>query len=263
MNRLKTVFGALMIAVLCMGMSVAAFAGTRNYIGSVSITGTGEIENFENHWFAVVNGSEVKINTLGNIWDAGEGEYSVLYYLDSSTKVTVNGKAASYKRTETLAGSEGNGPTDYYYFTVGGSSDSSKKADDDDEDHEPPSWVKNPNQKPALVMSAPALGGGYTLGWQEQGELGKLAFSMARPAGWSEAFSFNILKNGQPDTTLKSGVLTMNIPSQYIRTGRRFAVLAIEPDGTVKVYPDTDTSDLTLTIALSGSAYACDLIYIG
>ena len=55
----------------------------------------------------------------------------------------------------------------------------------------------------------------------------------------------------------------MNIPSQYIKPGRRFAVLAIEPDGTVKVYTDTDASDLTVTIALSGSAYACDLIYIG
>lgn len=231
---------ALLSAVLCIGVSVAVYADN-TYLSSCAVTGTGDYTGYH----AEVNGNTVIINALYG------------YRIDANTKVTLNGKSCTYSKKVTNTVEN----VDYFYFTAGSSDDA--KDDDDEEDHEPPSWVKNPNQKPALVMSAPALGGGFTLGWQEQGELGKLAFSMARPAGWSEAFSFNVLKGGKPDTSLKAGTLTMNIPSQYLKTGRQFALLAIETDGTVKTYVDSDNDPSTITISLNGTAYAFDLIYFG
>ena len=237
----RMILTALLSAVLCIGMSVAVYADTDTYLSSCAVTGTGDYTGYH----AEVNGNTVIINALYG------------YRIDANTKVTLNGKSCTYSKKVTNTVEN----VDYFYFTAGSSDDA--KDDDDEEDHEPPSWVKNPNQKPALVMSAPALGGGFTLGWQEQGELGKLAFSMARPAGWSEAFSFNVLKGGKPDTSLKAGTLTMNIPSQYLKTGRQFALLAIETDGTVKTYVDSDNDPSTITISLNGTAYAFDLIYFG
>lgn len=239
MSRIKTIFGALLIAVLCMGMGVVAYAET--YLSSCTVTGTDDYTGYH----AEVNGNKVTINALDG------------YTVDENTSVTLNGKAAKYvsKNTNTEEG------VTYYTFEVSSSSSSDKKDDDDDEDHEPPSWVKNPNQKPALVMSAPAIGGGATLGWQEQGDLGKLVFSMARPAGWSEAFSFNMLKGGKPDYSLKSGTMQLYIPHEYLKTGRIYAIIGIDKNGNAVVFNDVDTNPLTITVNLNIEGYAFDLIY--
>ncbi len=69
--------------------------------------------------------------------------------------------------------------------------------------------------------------------------------------------------NGKADYSPKNGTLKISIPAQYIKSGRQFAVQAIEADGTVKLYNDIDSSDSNVTIAVNGTAYAFDLIYIG
>lgn len=106
------------------------------------------------------------------------------------------------------------------------------------------------------------IAGGYNAGWQEQGELGKLAFKSATPAGWTEAFSFNLLKNGKPDLSLKSGNMTLTVPASFQKAGRKFAILALDKNGVVQVLPDTDTNPNTITVALNFEGYALELIYI-
>ena len=162
----------------------------------------------------------------------------------------------------------------YLEFTITHCSDyiikveegSTKEDDDDDDDdhhetHTTASWIKNPNEKPALVMTGVSLPAGTSLGWAEQGDLGKLAFKAATPAGWTEAFSFNMLTNGKPEYTLKSGTMTLIIPSSYQKANRTYAVLAIDQSGAVYTYPDTDTKANTVTVNINVTGYAFDLIY--
>ncbi len=241
MSRIKTIFGALLIAVLCMGMGVAVYADT--LVTSINVTSTG-YQNDKTCWADIVDSNTVRVNGLE--------KDSVQYYVNETTKVTLNGKATTFLKKN----DEGS-----YWFIVSSSSSDKKDDDDDDHDHEPPSWVKNPNQKPALVMSAPAIGGGATLGWQEQGDLGKLVFSMARPAGWSEAFSFNMLKGGKPDYSLKTGTMQLFIPHEYLKTGRIYAIIGIDKNGNAVVFNDVDTNPLTITVNLNIEGYAFDLIY--
>ena len=152
--------------------------------------------------------------------------------------------------------------SDYVIKVVEGST---KDDDDDDDDHHEThttaSWIKNPNEKPALVMTGVSLPAGTSLGWAEQGDLGKLAFKAATPAGWTEAFSFNMLTNGKPEYTLKSGTMTLIIPSSYQKANRTYAVLAIDQSGAVYNYPDIDTKANTVTVNINVTGYAFDLIY--
>ena len=136
------------------------------------------------------------------------------------------------------------------------SSSSKRKAE-----HKTASWVLNPNEKQQLVATGQVILGGYKAGYQEQGELGKLAFRTATPAGWTEAFSFNLLKDGKPDFTLKSGTFTLLIPSQYQKAGRQFALLALDKSGKVYLLPDTDTNPNTITVAVNLEGYTFELLY--
>lgn len=142
----------------------------------------------------------------------------------------------------------------------------SKHEDSDDDDdhhdsHEPASWEKNPNEKQALVMTASGMGTGVTVGRQEQGEIAKAIFKGATPAGWQEGFSFNMLVNGKADYSLKSGTFTLIIPSEYQKTGRQYAILAMGKNGQVFLLGDTDQNPSTITVNVNFEGYAMELIY--
>lgn len=103
---------------------------------------------------------------------------------------------------------------------------------------------------------------GLTAGYQEQGEIAQSLFKAATPAGWIKAFSFNVLnKERQPEITLKSDIMTLNIPSEYQKQGRQFALLAMDKNGKVYLLSDTDTDPNTITVALNFEGYAFNLIY--
>ncbi len=178
-----------------------------------------------------------------------------------------NGKLTEGQRGLVISGG-------YLEFTISHCSEyvikieeGSTKDDDDDDDHHHhekhtvASWVKNPNEKQQLVMTGVSLPAGTSLGWAEQGDLGKLAFKAATPAGWAEAFSFNMLTSGKPEYTLKNGTMTLLIPSSYQKAGRTYAVLAIDQSGAVLCFPDTDTNNATVTANINVTGYAFDLIY--
>ena len=103
---------------------------------------------------------------------------------------------------------------------------------------------------------------GLTAGYQEQGEVAKALFAASTPAGWKKAFSFNLLnKDRQPEMNLKTGTMTLYIPSEYLKDGRSFALIILDKNGKAYVLSDTDTAPGTVTVPLNSEGYAVDLIY--
>lgn len=145
--------------------------------------------------------------------------------------------------------------------------DRKKDDDDDDDDHEDssspaPAKPVNPN---AIISSSFTTTGGMSgivkIGPQVQGPAAQAVFKANTPAGWKEAFSFNMTVNDKADYTLKKGILSFKIPSQYLKAGRKFAILGIDKNGKVKMFPDIDTKDDTITVNIDIEGYAFDLIY--
>ena len=93
------------------------------------------------------------------------------------------------------------------------------------------------------------------------GEAARTLFNAATPAGWKEAFSYNILKDGKPDSSLKQGTLTLIIPTEYQKAGRQFAIIAMDKNGKTYLLTDTDTDPGTVTVNVSFEGYAMELIY--
>ncbi|MCR4654664.1 MAG: Ig-like domain-containing protein [Lachnospiraceae bacterium] len=99
---------------------------------------------------------------------------------------------------------------------------------------------------------------------QAQGPAAQFAFKQIMAPGCNEAFSFNLLADGRSvDFTLKNGKLILFIPDEYKKAGRVFALTAIDKNGTVYFYPDTDTDPATVTVDVNFEGYAFDLIYTG
>lgn len=147
------------------------------------------------------------------------------------------------------------------------------KDDDDDDDHEehkPASWELNPNEKQQLVIVWKGTGTGLSAGYQDQGDIAMGIIRSAIPAGWKEAFSFDLLVNGKTDTSLKNGTMTLYIPSDYLKTavsagkaGRKFAIVAMDKNGKTYLLNDTDTDPNTITVNVAFEGYAMELIYLG
>lgn len=139
--------------------------------------------------------------------------------------------------------------------------------DDDDSSHdeEGGNSVQNPVNPNALLAVSFAGADGILrnakLGPQVQGDAAQLAFRLHTPAGWKEAFTFNMTVNDQADYTLKKGTLSFLIPAQYQKAGRTFALLGVDKDGNVKMFPDIDTKPDTITVNIDIEGYAFDLIY--
>ena len=97
-----------------------------------------------------------------------------------------------------------------------------------------------------------------------QGPAAQLAFKQIMSPGCNEAFSFNRIADGKAiDHTLKNGKLILFIPDGYRKAGRVFALTAIDKNGKVHFYPDTDSDPATVTVDVNFEGYAFDLIYIG
>ena len=91
--------------------------------------------------------------------------------------------------------------------------------------------------------------------------IAKALFKASTPVGWNETFSFNMMVNGKADYSLKSGTFTLQIPAEYLKAGRQFAILAMGKNGQVFTLPDTDTNPATITVNVNFDGYAMDLIY--
>ncbi len=99
------------------------------------------------------------------------------------------------------------------------------------------------------------------MGKTVQGVAAQAVFNAARPAGFLQAFTFNMAINGKVDYTLKNGVLTIIIPKEFQKAGRTFAIMALDKNGRAWVYADTDNNPNTVTATINVEGYAFALIY--
>ena len=141
-----------------------------------------------------------------------------------------------------------------------------EKDDDDDSNDEAVPVKTNTNNQDVLSglfyvsgQSEPAPGVIFIK--QAQGLLGIEAFAHGRPAGYTSAFTFNMYINGKSDYTLKKGKLVLDIPPQYQKAGRTFAITAIDKNGQVHVFYDTDNDPAKITVNIDIEAYAFELNY--
>lgn len=137
-----------------------------------------------------------------------------------------------------------------------------KSGKHDSEEHKTASWILNPNEKQQLVISYTGAPSYLAAGYQEQGAAANELFGAAVPSGWIRAFSFNVLdQKRQPDLSVKNGTMVLNIPGDYIKAGRQFALLGMNKGGQVITYADTDLNPNTVTVNLTNmNGYAFFLI---
>ncbi len=131
------------------------------------------------------------------------------------------------------------------------------KHKDSDSDDVPP----NPDALSIIYMKDGNIIPAARAGKQVQGTMGRLAFNQARPAGWKEAFAFNLAIDGKVDNSQKKGRLILYIPSEYQKTGRTFMILGLNKGGQVFSYTDKDENSVTVTVDLNLQGYAFDLIF--
>ncbi len=95
----------------------------------------------------------------------------------------------------------------------------------------------------------------------KEGVAAQAVLSASRPAGYVQAFTFNMAVNGKVEYTLKNGVLTIIIPKEFRKAGRTFAIMALDKNGKAVIFNDTDTNADTVTAAINVEGYAFSLIY--
>ena len=137
------------------------------------------------------------------------------------------------------------------------------KEDDDEEENKEPEKPAAVN--PDTVEGFFAVSGqpvpGVAMGKTVQGVAAQAVFNATRPAGFLQAFTFNMAINGKVDYTPKNGALTIIIPKEYRKAGRTFAVMALDKNGRAWVYADTDNNPNTVTATINVEGYAFALIY--
>ena len=95
----------------------------------------------------------------------------------------------------------------------------------------------------------------------KQGDKFYAATAIMIPAGFREAFSFNILEDGKTVFDAKSGTLRIKIPSFFRKTGRTFAVAVVDKDGNPYLLQDLDTSDDYITVNVNFVGYAFEVVF--
>lgn len=116
-----------------------------------------------------------------------------------------------------------------------------------------------------LLKSFSGKGMGGLCTFEKQGPLCAAVFKAATPLGFFEAFSFNLNLDAtgktKPNYGKKAGKFVLNIPKQYRKKGRTFAIIGIGKPGKVKIFYDTDIDDETFTTDIDIEGYAFSLIY--
>ncbi len=281
---------ATVLSLMLLLVTVKAYADEWKEVNSVAITSrNGRSQNVADYDKVTdphkANGDSsvdiVKVSidgdsTVFTLESQMSDNMGIYTYPGSSTIVTLDGKRAEFVRAweveEEVNGFEIKTKLAEYRVSSSNSSSSSssssskKKSDDDkksnNETHDTASWVLNPNEMNiGYFIPAAAFPGTYRMGKQEQGPVAKTVFASATPAGWKEAFTFNLTKDGKADASVKSGQMKVTIPSQFIKAGRQFAILALDKSGNIHTYPDTDASDGTVSANINFEGYAFSLVY--
>lgn len=102
---------------------------------------------------------------------------------------------------------------------------------------------------------------GVVMAKTRQGLAAQTLFKASQPAGWAEAFTFNLAINGNTDYTSKNGRLCIFVPQDLRKAGRSYAVMGLDKNGNVMIFNDTDKNPDTLTANIGLQGYAFSLIY--
>ena len=94
-----------------------------------------------------------------------------------------------------------------------------------------------------------------------QGPKCREAFAIGTPIGFNEAFSFNLLVDGKAVYDSKSGFMVIRIPEYLKKTGRIFAIVAVDKNGVPHTYGDLDLNPDTLCVQIDFEGYAFEVIY--
>jgi hypothetical protein len=94
-----------------------------------------------------------------------------------------------------------------------------------------------------------------------QGPKCREAFAIGTPIGFNEAFSFNLLVDGKAVYDSKSGFMVIRIPEYLKKTGRVFALVAVDKNGVPHTYGDLDLNPDTLCVQIDFEGYAFEVIY--
>lgn len=200
------------------------------------------------------NGHLARIPTVGNKPSSGFRAGSWSPSTPTATTVITENKTFTYTYVQ-------NDPTPPSPTPTPTPTPKPRPKDDDYEDSPAPAPLPvNPNAVIGMSFVGTPIGN-FKIGPQVQGAAAQFAFRVNTPAGWKEAFSFNMTVNDKADYSLKKGILSFRIPSQYLKAGRKFAVLGIDKNGIVKLFADADLKADTITINLDIEGYAFDLIY--
>ena len=116
-----------------------------------------------------------------------------------------------------------------------------------------------------LALDGVTIRGGipYEFKKQVQGPLCIAAFNAQKPAGWNEAFTFNMKRFGYiEDYSFKEGMLTYTVPKEYQKAGREYAIMGIDKNGKVKVFqPIAYAAPYIFFVPIDIEGYAFALIY--
>ncbi len=135
------------------------------------------------------------------------------------------------------------------------------ESDDDDSKEPVKAAAVNPDALIAYFLVNGVRLESATFAKQSQGALGMAAFNIGRPAGWKQAFTFNMMVNGKADHTAKNGYLVLVIPSEYQKAGRSYAIMGLDKSGKARIFNDFDTIPSTVTARVDLDGYAFGLIY--
>ena len=232
------------------------YIATKSIKGTVSenISAKLEAKNFDGDvTWSLQEGSSEKLKEYGLTFDngtiLGTPEKEGTFDIGVMAKGKKNGEDAAKDGTVTITiGAKGAKPVD-------------EEKEEDDHHHEEVKW------SPDALTVRYFVDGHYATnlksGKIQQGDAAKVVFTASKPVGWTEAFSFNLSFDDKTDYTLKNGILTLYIPSDYIKAGRRYALMGMDQGGHVHIYADTDAELGTVTTApLNLPGYAMELIYI-
>ncbi|MCR4727216.1 MAG: hypothetical protein K5796_01010 [Lachnospiraceae bacterium] len=122
-----------------------------------------------------------------------------------------------------------------------------------------PVYIYNPNQIMGTKASF-ASDAKVCVSMEEQGEAAKAAFKNALPAGWEQMYSFDIFTDGKADHSRKNGTFGFDVPAQYQKAGRQYAIMGIDKDGKVNLFKNNSTVSGRVESDIDIEGYAFVLI---
>ena len=209
---------------------------------------------------------ELKDSTVQDMnWEVTKGSLPEGLSLDSKTG-KISGKPSKEGEYVFTVKETNTGAEKEFNLTVkssGSKKEEKKSSKRDTEEHKTASWILNPNEKQQLVITYTGTPAYLAAGYQEQGAAATELFKAAVPAGWIKAFSFNVLdQKRQPELSIKTGVMTLFVPGEFINAKRQYALLGMNKAGQVILFADTDQNLNTVTVNLANmDGYAFELIY--